>query len=457
MNLRTRLTVLVALCVAGAVVVASLVAYVATKNRLVGAVDETLEGRAQFVGERTFTFPVGGPVGGRQGNGAGQAEPPRPGIPSIDVFQVVDSQGATLFAPDDQDVVLPVSDRDLAVATGDRAAYLHNVSVGGEEYRVYTARGQQGEAILVARSLAEVNDTLAGLRNILIAVSVSGVAAATVLGLVVSQRSLRPISRLTLAAEHVAATQDLSHTIDAPGSDEIGRLAGSFNTMLRALDESREQQRRLVADASHELRTPLTSLRTNIEVLATDREIDAEKRAILNDAMTEVNELTKIVTELVDLAMDPRADERVQADVRLDEIAAAVVERARRRSGLRMELESEPTLVVGNAELLERAVGNLIDNACKWSPPDQPVRVLVRDGRVVVRDGGAGITAEDLPHVFDRFYRSNEARSKPGSGLGLAIVKQVAEAHGGKAFVESVPGRGTTAGFSLPTIPLGAT
>jgi two-component system sensor histidine kinase MprB len=254
---------------------------------------------------------------------------------------------------------------------------------------------------------------------------------------------------LTLAAEHVAATQDLSHTIDAPGPDEIGRLAGSFNTMLRALDQSREQQRRLVADASHELRTPLTSLRTNIEVLATDRDIDAEKRAILNDAMTEVNELTKIVTELVDLAMDPRADERVQADVRLDEIAATVVDRARRRSGLRMELESEPTLVVGNAELLE--------NACKWSPQDEPVRVLVRDGRVTVRDAGAGITAEDLPHVFDRFYRSDDARSKPGSGLGLAIVKQVAEAHGGKAFVESVPGRGTTAGFSLPTIPFGAT
>ncbi|HEY8171792.1 MAG TPA: HAMP domain-containing sensor histidine kinase [Dehalococcoidia bacterium] len=450
MNLRARLTVLVALCVAGAVVVVSVLAYVTTRDRLVSTLDETLQGRAQFVG--------GGP-------GAGSGPPPdndgpdeddRPGLPSIDVFQVVKEDGSVAGRPSDQSVVLPVSDRDLRVAARNGGPYFHDVSVDGDRYRVYTAPGQSGEAVLVARSLGEIDGTLEDLRNILIAISVAGVAVATLLGLIVAHRSLRPISRLTAAAEHVAATQDLSHSIDASGRDEIGRLAASFNTMLRELDASRQQQRRLVSDASHELRTPLTSLRTNVELLARDDDLDPEKRAILHDATVEIGELTKIVSELVDLAIDPRTEEREQLDVRLDEIAESVVERARRRSKLAIELDTEPTLVVGNPDLLERAVTNLVDNACKWSPPDATITVTLRAGRLAVADAGPGISADDLPHVFERFYRSDDARSKPGSGLGLAIVKQVIEAHGGEVHVESAVGAGTVVSFVLPTIDPGS-
>jgi two-component system sensor histidine kinase MprB len=181
------------------------------------------------------------------------------------------------------------------------------------------------------------------------------------------------------------------------------------------------------------------------------RSLEPEQRDVLNAITLEIDELTKIVSELVDLASDLRSDERIQVDVRLDELVAAVVERARRRSGLRIELRAEPTLVVGNPELLERAATNLIDNARKWSPSDRPIEVTVRSGVLEVTDHGPGIPAGDLPYVFDRFFRSAEARSTPGSGLGLSIVKQIIEAHGGTARVDSAAS-GTRASFSLPAV-----
>jgi two-component system, OmpR family, sensor histidine kinase MprB len=448
MNVRTRLAILVALCVASAVVVVSFLAYFATKDRLISSVDATLRGRASFeaarptTSEGPFIRPDGGPRG--------------PGIASVDLFQIIGDDGTVLGTPPNQDVALPVSERDRAVAAGSARSYLRTVTVEGEQYRVYTAAKSRGEAVQVARPLEEVNATLSDLRWILVIVGSGGVAVATLLGLVVSYRSLRPVAQLTAAAEHVATTQDLSHSIPVRGRDELGRLAASFNTMLQELNASREQQQRLVADANHELRTPLTSLRTNVEFLATSEGLETEQRAILSAITFDVDELTKIVSELVDLASDPRADERVQVDVRLDELVGVVVERARRRSGLRIELQAEPTLVVGNPELLERAATNLIENACKWSPPDLPIEVTVRSGVLEVSDHGPGIPAGDLPYVFDRFFRSAEARSTPGSGLGLSIVKQIIEAHGGAARVDSAPS-GTRASFSLPAVDFDST
>jgi two-component system sensor histidine kinase MprB len=446
MSLRARLTLLVAVCVAAAVVAASSVAYFATQDRLVSAVDDTLEQRA--------TFEAARPVfsGGRRPPGDHDFSE-IPGVASIDIVQVIGSDGSILDASENQDVLLPVDDQDSAVAAGSAAAFFRTETIDGEEYRIYTAPTSGGEAVQVARPLREVNGTLADLRNILLLVSAGGVGAATILGLVVAHRALRPVARLTSAAEHVAATQDLSHSIETRGSDEIARLGASFNTMLAELNASREQQRRLVADASHELRTPLTSLRTNIEVLAAADDLPAEeRRQILNDATFEIAELTKIVAELVDLATDLRAEEREHTDVRLDEVVHDVVRRARRRTGVEIELDADPTVVVGNHDLLERAVHNLIENACKWSPPERPVEVSVRDGRVEVRDYGPGIPAEDLPFVFDRFFRSADARAKPGSGLGLSIVKQIVEAHGGIARVERAAREGTRAWFSLPPV-----
>jgi len=266
---------------------------------------------------------------------------------------------------------------------------------------------------------------------------------------VIARRALRPVGRLTAAAEHVAKTQDLGAPIEIERHDELGRLADSFNQMLAALGRSREQQHRLVVDASHELRTPLTSLRTNIELL--DRATDlpeGERRELLGDAVAELEELSALVAELVDLATDvsQAGDQRV--DLRLDEVVDRVVERARRRGAHSITLESEPTVVDANPILAERAVANLVDNARKWA--DERISVGVRSGTVTVGDDGPGIAEADLERVFDRFYRSPGNQDVPGSGLGLAIVRQIAEAHGGRAWAENDPGGGARVSIELP-------
>jgi two-component system sensor histidine kinase MprB len=242
----------------------------------------------------------------------------------------------------------------------------------------------------------------------------------------------------------VTETGDLSERIESRGQDELSRLASSFNTMLGALEQSTQAQRQLVADASHELRTPLTSLRTNIEVLAGNRRLPAgERERLLHDVVEQLGEMTTLIAELIELA---RGDQPLaeHEDVRLDLIAADAVDRARRnRPNVTFTTSFAESLVHGDRATIERAVGNLLDNAAKWSPADGEVEVHVQDDEVIVRDHGPGIDDEDLPFVFDRFYRARSARGMSGSGLGLAIVRQVAEAHGGSVFAERAEGGGT--------------
>jgi len=450
MSLRTQLALLTAISVAAAVIVVSLVAYFATRNRLMSEVDDSLQSRSLVVADARG-LPRHGPEPGSDAD---------PGLVMRDpfgetdlFFQVIDSTGAILRAPDYQEVQIPVSDDAKAVAAGNEGPYIAEANADGIHVRVLTSPGGPGEAVQIARSLQEIDASLAGLQRVLLVVSGAGIAVAAVFGLLVAQRSLRPVAKLTAAAEHVAKTQELDARIDVRRTDEIGRLARSFNEMLDALQESRRQQHQLVTDASHELRTPLTSLRTNIEVLQrSDGMPEDERRALLRDVTFELEELTKVVAELVELASDKRTDSREFEDVRLDRLAAAVVERAARRSGLSITLDAQPTLVVGSYGLLERAAGNLVDNACKWSPAGGSIEVSVADGAFRVCDHGPGIAAEDAPHVFDRFYRADAARSKPGSGLGLAIVKQIIEAHGGTAWVEAAAGGGTVAAFRLAPV-----
>jgi two-component system sensor histidine kinase MprB len=275
-------------------------------------------------------------------------------------------------------------------------------------------------------------------------VAAGGIAVAVGLGLVVSRAALAPVRRVTDVAETVTKTGDLSRRIPAAGSDELGRLASSFNTMLAALEVSTEAQRQLVADASHELRTPLTSLRTNLEVLARRGRLpDEERERLLGDVVNQLDEMTTLVAGLIELARGEQHPEE-PSDVRLDLVAEHAIERARRdRSGVEFKADLEETVVNGVPETIERAVANLLDNAAKWSPAGGEIEVEVRDGEVTVRDHGPGIDEEDLPHVFERFYRAPAARGMPGSGLGLAIVKQVAEAHGGEVRAERAEGGGT--------------
>jgi two-component system sensor histidine kinase MprB len=313
----------------------------------------------------------------------------------------------------------------------------------------------------VAQQLTEVDTLLRHLRLILALLDIGGIALAALLGRLVAGAAVLPLKRLTQATEHVALTQDLSSRIESAGVDEIGRLATSFNAMLdalersmSALDASVHAQRQLVADASHELRTPVTSLRTNIEILQRQaHNMDPEEqRRVLSDVVEQIGELTLLMNDLIDLARgeEPRADTE---DTRLDLMVSEVAERMRRHAPANpFLLELAPTILPGVPARLERAVANLLDNAVKYSPPGEPVEIELHGGELTVRDHGPGISAEDLAHVFDRFYRGAEARGRPGSGLGLAIVRQVVSQHGGSVAAERAPGGGTLMRIRLPGV-----
>ena len=357
-----------------------------------------------------------------------------------------------------KDSQLPITWATRAVAGGHHNAFFSTVAVRGTQVRVLTAPAPGGAAWQVALPLANLNSTLDHLRLVLAIVVLGGIALAAGLGLLVSRAALVPVRRLTGAAERVARTQDLGHRIPPGGNDELGRLSASFNTMLAALERSRLAQRQLVSDASHELRTPLTSVQANLDALALGERLPEQERArILAAAQAQLRELGLLVTDLVDLSKN-EVEELELEDVRLDLAAAAAIERARMHAPRsRFVLDAEPSLVRAAPARLDRAIANLLDNAVKWNPPGAsagPIEVRVREGTLEVRDHGPGIAEEDLPRVFDRFYRAPAARGLPGSGLGLAIVRQTAEAHGGAVQARNDPAGGARLTLELPPLAM---
>ncbi len=431
MSFRFRVTLLATVAVAVAVVAASGVVYVVVRHQLLGDVDRSLVNRARDFAREPGTQLGIVPPGPRAGLG---------GPPTY--VQVVDASGAGAA------VALPgLAEAERRARDGapwggffseGHVQFVSEGHVQGFHLRVYSAPVADGLALQVARPLDEVDHTLHRLGLYLLFIGLGGIGIASALGLLVGHATLRPVGRLTEVAEEVTETRDLSRRIGAGSRDELGRLASAFDEMLGALDSSLKAQRQLVADASHELRTPLASLRTNVEVLAGGKKLPAgERKQLLADVIGQVEELSALVGDLVEL--DPDAPPELE-EVRLDELVAAVVERARVR-GPQVEFttELEPSPIEASPAHVERAVSNLLDNAAKWS---DSVEVRVSGGEVVVRDHGPGIAEEDLPHVYDRFYRAASARHLPGSGLGLAIVRQVAGSHGGEATAENAPDGG---------------
>jgi two-component system sensor histidine kinase MprB len=352
---------------------------------------------------------------------------------------------------------LPVDAATRAVAAGRRGAYFSDVTVAGTHVRMLTERAPIG-AWQVALPLSSVDSTLSNLRWLLAGVSLGGILLAAALGLLVSRAALIPVRRLTGAAEQVARTQDLGHRIAAGDQrDELGRLAVSFNTMLAALESSRLSQRQLVSDASHELRTPLTSVRANLDALASGSSLSEEERArAIEAARAQLAELTVLVGDLVDLSKTGVECAELE-DVRLDLAVGAAVERDRKRMpDSRYVVHAEPCLVRAAPGRLDRAIANLLDNAGKWGAEGGPIEVEVSRGRLEVRDHGPGIAEEDLPRVFDRFYRAPGARAMPGSGLGLAIVRHFAETHGGSVHAANDPAGGARLTLELPALAMTA-
>jgi two-component system, OmpR family, sensor histidine kinase MprB len=481
MSFRRRITIVSAAAVAVAVVLASLLIYALTSQQLHNQVDSQLRNRGrettsllkylnrhgirprEAAGRAGFGLALGSVPGrtseraknraARAGGTPGAAGNPfAPSPDQVRGYQQVVGASGRILVRSAGTFSLPVDARTRALAASGGSSFFVDANVDGTDLRILAEPLGSGRAVQFAQPLTEVDSLLSRLRLILVLLDLGGIALAALLGRLVAGAAVQPLKRLTETTEHVAVTRDLSRRIEPTGEDELGRLAGSFNAMLdalersmSALDASVHAQRQLVADASHELRTPVTSLRTNIEILQQQgQDMDPQDtRRLLGDVVEQIEELTLLMNDLIELARgeEQRADAE---DLRLDLLVSEVVERSRRHApATPLHVELEPSIVTGVPARLERAVGNLIDNAVKYSPPGAPVEVSLQQGALSVRDHGPGIAAEDLPHIFDRFYRGAEARGRPGSGLGLAIVRQVAAQHGGSVTAEPAPGGGT--------------
>jgi two-component system sensor histidine kinase MprB len=411
-SFRARVTVLVAVAIAITVAAVSFAVWVVAKHELYAQLDSTIYQQASQTG--------GGPFGG------------------------ADSNQYTVVIQTDGDVhgalatLLPITARVREVINGG-PGYATNTEVNGIEIRELVFQRPDGSTVMSVLPLGPTRHALHRIRFWILLLGGIGIAVAAALAAAVATAALRPVRRLTAAAETVAATGNLSERVDVAGRDELGRLATRFNAMLAALEESVGRQRRLVADASHELRTPLTAARTNVDLVREGKLPDEEVRRALEEASVELDSLTSLVSDLVELARGEERKLRVE-DVQLDDLVSSAVERARSRAPEAVFVTAlAPVQVRVDPVLVERAVGNLLDNAVKYSPPGSPIEVSVGEGEVVVADHGPGIAEHDLPRIFDRFYRAAGARSKPGAGLGLAIVREAAEAHGGSATAESSP------------------
>lgn len=449
--LRSRLALLTAVVVAFAVAACALAAWLLVRGQLLGSLDDSL--RDSRVPPQVVVEQVQ----------AGQctAVPSREREASPNPFdstvQIVDRDGRSCIVFGQQQ--LAVGEDDVTVARGGLGETVHNAEAeDGAVYRVLT-RPLEGTdvAMTVARPLAEVEESLDRLALVLGLVAAAGVLGAAASGVALARAGLRPVDRLTQAVEHVARTEDLAIRIPAEGEDEVARLSRSFNAMTDALAASRELQQQLIADAGHELRTPLTSMRMNIDLLLRSEETDRalppeDRRELLASVRSQMTELALLIGDLQELSR-PAAEPAQSAleVVGLHEVTMRAVERARLRgTGITLTTDLDEWYVRAEPAALERAVVNLLDNAVKFSPPGGTVQVALASGTLRVRDQGPGVPQEELPYVFDRFWRSPAARSLPGSGLGLSIVARTVQGAGGSVLLRDAEGGGAEAVLTLP-------
>jgi two-component system sensor histidine kinase MprB len=443
-SLASRVTLLTTMAVGLAVAFVALGAYMTVRMQMQAALDASLLDRAEraartpTLSELTTTYRM-----------------PSWALGAADVRIVFVTANGNARSVDGGPT-LELGRPELAVATGAKEHSTRTIRAADTRYRVVTVSAGPSRALVIAQSLAPQDRVLERLGIVMLLFGGAGVITAGLAGWAVARNGLRPVRRLTAVVEDIARTERLT-PIAVEGNDEVARLSTAFNAMLAALAASRDRQRQLVADAGHELRTPLTSLRTNLDLLAqadTAGGMAPEARAeLIDDVRAQIGELTTLIGDLVELARDEPMTHVVE-QVDLGEVVERAVGRVRRRApSVEFVTDTEPWWVVGESAALERAVTNLLDNAAKWSPPGGTVRTSLSGGVLTVRDDGPGIADEDLPHVFDRFYRSRESRAMPGSGLGLSIVRQVAERHSGTVVATRSPEGGACLILRLPGTP----
>jgi two-component system sensor histidine kinase MprB len=452
MSFRTRLGLLCAGALVIAISAVVIVAYASERSALGHELDALLRTRAaqvtpdvvQEVLAANDMLPKQRELGATAGRGPRTAPGRSTQAPSLwaaaagvglgDLVLVTSSGDRAPASRSAAGSAVPVDAAARAVAAGGRGPRFRTYQLSAAHLRAYIFYAAPGVAGVVAAPLTQVDASLRDLRLRFGVIAIATLVLVGLLARLVARQAMRPVVALTLAAENVVQTGDLRARVRVAGSgrDELRRLADTMNAMLDALERSVGSQRQLVADASHELRTPLTTLTTNLQLLDEPGGLQAgDTTALIADARREADGLAALVSDLVELARCSEIELHLD-DVRLDLIAAAAVHRvSRHTTGVSFQEHLSPCTVRGDADLLERAIGNLLHNATKWSPPAATIEVTVSDGELAVHDAGPGIGDADLPFVFDRFYRSPSARGQPGSGLGLAIVRQIAELHGG--------------------------
>ncbi|MFI5686855.1 sensor histidine kinase [Streptomyces sp. NPDC051636] len=469
--IRSRLALLVAAAVAFAVAAVSVTCWFIVQGKLYDQLDSQLKKSVQR------------PVSVNQAEALLSACPKKPtesvfgGLRSHDSYysQLVKADGTACVSSDAAGTVKTTSSDKAVIRNADSGDGIvrDGTDSDGNDVRVLTMplAVSQGissppqlypdTALLVAVPLKSTQKTLNDLALILLLVSGIGVIGAGAAGLAVARAGLRPVDKLTEAVEHVARTEDLSIRIpvEEDREDEVARLSRSFNSMTSSLANSRELQQQLIADAGHELRTPLTSLRTNIELLTRSEETGrpippADRKALLASVKAQMTELASLIGDLQELSRsEGQRGERVQV-VSLEDTVEAALRRARLRGPeLTITASLEPWYTRAEPAALERAVVNILDNAVKFSPEGGTIEVQLSKGVLTVRDHGPGIPTEELPHVFDRFWRSPSARALPGSGLGLSIVARTVQQAGGVVSLARAEGGGTVATIRLPGAP----
>jgi len=429
-------TLFIAAAVAVAAIGASVAMYLVVQDQLITQVDKNLQAAA--------SGPIrdSGPF--RRGPGD-QIVSNRP-----EVFgQIINASGTVVQGDGGYSIPTLVTAQVKDVAAGKAPDFFATAMVGDARYEIYV-KPIQGGAIQVVQQLAPIDAALAQTRLLLIAFAAGAILLAAALGTLIGRAALAPVKRLTATVEEVTRTRDLSRRVAAQGRDELSRLGTSFDAMLGQLETSLRSQRQLVADASHELRTPLTSLRTNLELLERGQPTDpVERQQLLGDLVSQIERLTTLVGDLIEVARDEETPMPFE-ELQLDEVVHEVVDDVSfRYPKVRFNVNSAPSSIKGVKVRVARAITNLLDNAAKYSPPGSTVDVAVANGEISVRDHGPGVSAEDATRVFDRFWRSNDARHLPGSGLGLSIVKDVAESHGGSVTLERPIDGGGGARFRL--------
>jgi two-component system sensor histidine kinase MprB len=454
MSIQRRIALVSAAAVAVTVFVVSIGAFLGAKSQIMGQIDASLLERASIV-EIGSVVVEEGPLFGTGDRGRNPFRElvtvfARPGRPEFDTafFQIITPEGTLNIGSDELELPPPSAD-DL----DPDEATLRSEWVDGTHLRIATLVVPGTETIFqIGRPLTEADESLAGFALLLAVGSALGILLAGGLGLVVARHAVRPIGDLEQSVSEITQTRDIGGRLDVRGSDEIAELAIAFNALLAEVEAAREEQTRLVRDAGHELRTPLTALRTNIEILQRHEVEPDERKRMLEAAHAEVEELTELVSEVVDLATD-RYEEEPLAAVELRAVVEAIAERFDRRNGRSVVLDADSSTVSGKRAALERAIGNIVANADKWSPIDGEIIVTIRNGTLTVADSGPGIAEPDIGHVFERFYRSDDARPTPGSGLGLSIVEQIVTDHGGEVFARNRPtGTGAEVGFTIPCL-----